>query len=355
MFDVKLKGIVNVINGDTMGVMTTQISVRDLLEVYTIDNDVNRDINYNRLNNISRYIDSYDSQVGVFLPSLVFSFGDNVADYYDKDKKELLIPTDSTGVKLKVIDGQHRIKGLEYFLKASTDVARKNEVLNSTLTAQIYFGMNEKNQKEVFVDINSNSRRVSMSLITKYDTREIMRVLVRDLYDSSYALQNAGVEFNKSRIVRPTSELLFTSSRLKNFISILLFGTMNTSRKNEEITKDKYDDILMFLDKFFVILLDVLPPVPGDVRKYALGHEALQNAIALFLHNAIILEVNPNLSWIPDWESEIERLKDFDWSARNPLFQRHMNVSRPNTKYEFKKFIENKHEKLTEVLEANLL
>ena len=352
MFDVKLKGLVNLINGDSKGVMTTQIAVRDLLEVYTIDNSVNRDINYARLKNISKYIDSYDSPIGIFLPSLVFSFVEDVGDYYDVTKKELRIPK---GVKLKVIDGQHRIKGLEYFLNDSKDLEKKEEILNSTLTAQIYFGLNENNQKDVFVDINSNSKRVSMSLITKYDTRDIMRVLVRDLYDSSQALQNAGVEFNKSRIVRPTNELFFTSAHLKNFITLLLFGTTNISKKNEKLTKEKYDDILMFLDKLFTILFEVLPSVPGDVRKYILGHEALQNAIAFYLHKEIILEIEPDLSWIPDWEAEVERLKYFDWSTRNPLFQQHMITSRANTNYEFKAFIDNKHEKLSKILEKELL
>jgi len=352
MFDVKLKGLVNLINGDSKGVMTTQITVRDLLEVYTIDNSVNRDINYARLKNISKYIDSYDSPIGIFLPSLVFSFIEDVGNYYDITKKELRIPT---GVKLKVIDGQHRIKGLEYFLNVSEDLDKKEEILNSNLTAQIYFGLNENNQKDVFVDINSNSKRVSMSLITKYDTRDIMRVLVRDLYDSSHALQNAGVEFNKSRIVRPTNELLFTSAHLKNFIALLLFGTANISKKNEKLAKEKYDDILMFLDKFFTILFDVLPSVPGDVRKYTLGHEALQNAIAFYLHKEIILEIEPDLSWIPDWEIEVEKLKHFDWSIRNPLFQQHMIISRVNTNYEFKAFIDSKHDKLSKILENELL
>ena len=353
MFEIKLKGLVNYINGNDKAVMTTQITVRDLLEIYVIDNEVNRDINYARLRHISRYVDSYDSPVGVFLPSLVFSISDEGANYYDVVNKELRIPT--KGVKLKVIDGQHRIKGLEYFLNVCTDFDRKEEILNSNLTAQIYFGLNEKNQKDVFVDINSNSKRVSMSLVTKYDTRDIMRVLVRDLYASSDALQNAGVEFDKSKIVRPTNELLFTSSRLRNFITMLLFGTMNVSKKNEKITKDKYDDILMFLDKYFTILLNVLPPVPGDVRKYALGHEALQNAIALFSHKAVILEIDPDLSWISDWESEVEMLGNFDWSAHNPLFRGHMIVSKPNTDYEFKRFIDNKHDKLAIILEEELL
>ncbi|WP_329955383.1 DNA sulfur modification protein DndB, partial [Bacillus amyloliquefaciens] len=81
-----------------------------------------------------------------------------------------------------VIDGQHRIKGMEYLLKTIVDTERKEQVLNSIVSAQIYFGLSDKDQKNVFVDINSNAKRVSMSLISKYDTREVMRVLIRDIY-----------------------------------------------------------------------------------------------------------------------------------------------------------------------------
>lgn len=352
MFEVKLKGLVNLINGQNKAVMTTQITVRDLLEIYEIDNSVNRDINYGRLQTISKYVDSYDSEIGIFLPSLVFSFGEDGDEYYDTDKKELRIPT---GGKLKVIDGQHRIKGLEYLLRDNKDPKRKEEILDSNLTAQIYFGLKAEDEKNVFVDINSNAKRVSMSLITKYDTRDIMRVLVRDIYDSSNALQTAGVEFNKSRIVRPTSDLFFTSARLKNFIILLLFGKMKLSKKTEQLVKGKYDDILTFLDKFFTVLFDVLPTSPGNVKNYTLGHEALQNAIAFYLHQAIILETEPDLNWIPDWEEEVEKLKYFDWSTRNPLFQQHMIISRGNTDYEFKAFIDNKHNTLSKILENSLL
>lgn len=351
MFDINLKGLVNHINGESQAIMTTQITVRELLEVYKIDNVINRDINYARLGPLATYIDSIDSEVGIFLPSLVFAFTGDPSKYYDTSRKELSLPP---GVKLKVIDGQHRIKGLEHLLRHSSDTAKKEKILDSTLTAQIYFGLDEVDEKNVFVDINSNAKRVSMSLITKYDTRDIMRVLVRDTFESCRALENAGVEFMKSRIVRPKNTLLFTSARLKNFISILLFGRPKLSKKAEQLIKDKYDDVLAFLDKFFVVLFDALPPVPGDVNKYTLGHEALQNAIAYYLHEQIISEADKDIEWIPDWELVLEKLEYFDWSVRNPLFQQYMITSRSNNS-EFKAFIDNRYQNLLEILKAELV
>ncbi|WP_191567309.1 DNA sulfur modification protein DndB [Metabacillus idriensis] len=352
MFNIKLNGLINLINGQSKAVMTTQISVRDVLNVYKIDNSVNRDINYSRLNPLSKYIDSYDTEIGIFLPSLVFAFPEDPSTCYDKQKKELNIPVN---VKLKVIDGQHRIKGLEHLLKNISESERKNRLLDSTLTAQIYFGLKDEDEKNVFVDINSNAKRVSMSLITKYDTREIMRVLVRDLYNTCTILETIGVEFNKSRIVKPNSTMFFTSARLKSFINALLFGKAKTSKKDEEIIKNRYDDILIFLDKFFIVLFEALPSVPGDVKKYTLGHEALQMAIALYLHEEIIIETEKDMIWINNWEPIIDKLSNFDWSARNSLFNAHMIISRPNTDKAFKAFVDNKPHALIDILKSELI
>lgn len=194
-----------------------------------------------------------------------------------------------------------------------------------------------------------------MSLITKYDTRDITKVLIRDLYNSCTALQIAGVEFNKSRIVRPASTLFCTSARLKVFISCLLFGKINISKKNEQLIKDKYDEILVFLDKFFTVLFDVLPSNPGDVTKYMLGHEALQNAIALYLHEVIILESEKDLKWLYNWEIEVERLQFINWSPKNSLWQPYTVIARFNTKYEHKTFIDNKPYDLLNLLKNELL
>lgn len=350
MFEVRLKGLINRINGNNQAIMTTQIAVRDLLKVFMIDNSINREINYARLKPLSKYIDSFDSDIGIFLPSLVFSFNEDPIKYYDKERKELRI---DPGVKLKVIDGQHRIKGLEYLIRDTGDIQRRENILDSTLTAQIYFGLKDIDEKNVFVDINSNAKRVSMSLITQYDTRDIMRVLVRDTFNTCQALEIAGVELSKSRIVRPNNTLLFTSARLKNFIIALLFGKVKIGKKGEKLIQDKYDDILAFLDKFFTVLFDALPPIPGDVMKYVLGHEGLQNAIAFYLHEEIIVESEKDLIWIPDWELSVEKLKYFDWSIRNSLFQPYMITSKTMSG-QFRAFIDNRHQPLLKILKNEL-
>lgn len=351
VFEKRLKGLINLINGKNKGIMTTQLSVRDLLDIYEIDNRVNRDINYSRLSSLAKYIDSYDSGIGIFLPSFVLVFKGDPINFYDRSTKELVLPE---GFKLRVIDGQHRIKGMEYLLKTIVDTERKEQVLNSIVSAQIYFGLSDKDQKNVFVDINSNAKRVSMSLISKYDTREVMRVLIRDIYQINKSLQVAGVEFEKSRIVRPGSKLFSTSARLNTFLTLLLFGKAKLSKTNEQILKDNYDDVLSFLNKFFDVFFEILPDQLGDVTKYTLGHEALQNAIALYLHELIMIESINVIGWKDCWEQEVEKLGEFDWTIKNTHFTEFMIDSRSGNKKGFKTFIDRQYDGILEILKTQL-
>ncbi|UED75442.1 DNA sulfur modification protein DndB [Brevibacillus sp. DP1.3A] len=352
MFNIKAFGTIGLINfSNDKGIMTSQLKVKDILNIYRIDSTINRDLSYNRLPQIIKYIESLDGNIGVFLPSLVFSFPENPHNYYSPQVQELTIPPD---IKLTVIDGQHRIKSFEKMVSTITDNEKKQKVLESYMTVQIYFGLNRDDERRLFSDINSNARRVSMSLVTSYDTRDIMNILVNEIFNSSSSLQAVQIEFNKSKILRPRNTHFSTSVRIKKFISILLFGKRSLSNKNEAQVKKQYDDLFSFLDKFFSLLFGVLPNTPGDVLQYVLGHESLQNALALHLHNKIIIDCESEITWIDNWEEEIELLGLIDWSIRNTLWHPHMIIARKNSPYEFKAFVDSRHNDLLEILQSEL-
>lgn len=339
MGSIKVRGVIQTTNvSQSKALMTTQIKVKEILELYRIDADINRDLNYARLPKIMNYIKSIDNEIGIFFPSIVCSFPDNPNEYYDSKEMELTIPND---IKLTVIDGQHRLKSLDQLvLKRELDENTLNEILESELTMQLYFGLSKEDERILFADMNSNSKRVSMSLITSYDAREIMNVLIKDLYNISKPLQSIKVEFNKSRIVRPTNTDFITSVRLKKFVMQLLFGKQNINMKEEQLIKDNYDDILTFLERFFRVFVEVLPEEPGNVLQYVLGLEPMQNAIALYLHQRIIVEKSKGIYWIHDWEEEVKPLEKINWSPKNPLWRQYMLTSRAKTPYEFNLFIE---------------
>lgn len=349
MSDIIAIGNINtLINRTDRGFMTTQLKVKDILKIYLIDKTVNRDLGYHRIPKLVKYFDSVDNEIGIFLPAIVLSFRSDPSSCYIKEQSVLLIHENE---KLAVIDGQHRIKGLEQFLnKSNISPEKKEKIKNSYLTVQIYFGLSTENERELFTDINTNAKRVSMSLITKYDLRDILNILTTDLYNNNEILQNVGIEFNKSRLVRPGNIIFTTSVRLKKFISLMLFEKESLNKIQEKQIKSQYDDLLPFLNKVFSTLFSILPNDPGDVTKYVLGHEPMQNAIALYLNKAIITDNQNEITWLETWRDGVNKLGNINWSVKNRDWYPYMLTARKNTKYEYKAFIETSTSDLIEII-----
>jgi len=351
MSTVSLFGTIDIINGNKeKGILSSQMKIGDILELYKIDKNTNRDISYGRIPKIVKYLENQGNEMGIFFPALVFSFRGNPINYYSKDF-ELELPFEK---KLIVMDGQHRIKAIERFLENTNDIDKKTKMLNSFLTVQIYFGLQIDDEKNLFADINSNVKKVSMSLITKFDTRDALNVLVTELYNVCDALQIAKIEFNKSRLARPANDYFSTSSRLKEFISITLFGKKSPNKKDIANLAIQYDDIIVFLDKLFSELFRNLPPYPGNVLDNILGHYATQHALGYYLHDAIITD-DTKIDWIINWEEEIETLSDISWKVNNPLWKKFLITNRKNTPYEYTKIEEYQSKQLFELIKKEIM
>lgn len=348
MSKISLKGTIDTINkSKTKGMMSTQIKVDDILKISKIDHRINRDLSYNRLPGLLKYFDKAESEIGIFLPALVFSFRGNPIAKYNRATNTLELEHDD---KLIVIDGQHRIKAMEkYIEKIKLNENEYKKFIGNFLTAQIYFGLSEEDERKLFSDINSNARRVSMSLVTQYDSRDIMNLLVQELHRTTSILKVVQIELNKSKILRPANQSFSTGARFKTFISYLLYGKKTPSRKDEQLIKSQYDEISSFLSKFFTVFFSVLPEVPGDVLKYVLGHEPIQNALALYLNATIISNENEVIVWKEDWETEIEQLEAIDWSVKNPEWNRWAITVNP-VKGSYKGFVENITSEVTEFI-----
>ncbi|MGG0386330.1 DNA sulfur modification protein DndB [Priestia filamentosa] len=351
MFDVKVLGAIDIINSNNAkGVLSSQMKIKDVLNLYKIDKTVNRDVSYLRIPKIVRYIENENTNTGIFFPAFVFSFRGDPLPYY-RDEFELQIPSNE---KLIVIDGQHRIKALEKYVETIEEDSQKELFLNSSVTVQIYFGLSINDEKRLFADINSNAKRVSMSLITKFDSRDILNVLVTELYNVSDALQVAKIDFEKSRLVRPSNDYFATSMRLKGLISLILFGKKTLNKKDLDILKDQYDDIISFLNRLFEELFNVLPANPGDVLSSILGHYGTQQALGYYIHNSIIINNKDMIGWVSNWEEDIEQLGAIDWTLNNPSWKKFLSITRKNTPYEYFVINEFAADQIYEIIKKDL-
>jgi DNA sulfur modification protein DndB len=87
---------------------------------------------------------------------------------------------------------------------------------------------------------------------------------------------------------------------------------------------------------------------------FALWHEPLQNTIALYINESIIIENDNEIKWLETWEDEVEQLGMINWSVKNRDWSPYMMTGRKNSQYEYQTFIETTTLDLKEVIQRKL-
>lgn len=339
-----LNGYIDSFARKTKGLLTTQMTVSDLLNYYYINKEVNRDISDQRISKIVNYIDTYDSEVGIYFPSIVL-IAEGETPTVNEERNQFVFEKD---IKFVVLDGQHRIKALEKYVNKEADKNRLNQILTSTITTQIYFNLNEEQQRELFLDINATSKQVSTSLAFKFDGRNPLNLIIKELLDE----ENNNLKVNlkvtdKTRITRPSNKSWISISRLNRYLSYLLFNTVQTSRKAEKILEQNYFEVTEFLTQYFLLLIEVFPKDFGNVTKWILGHEAMQNALAVATHEKIVKIEGNHIKFASNWKEIIETLHLIDWSPNSTIFKDQLIQGNG-----YKSFKDNKHSELLPKLRA---
>lgn len=179
------------------------------VEIYT---GIQRELSKSRVKEIAKYVNMVDATfpTGVILhikPEDIISF----------DEKEGLMTIPFRDNVAKVLDGQHRIAGLEFFQKSGTSFQ---------INVTIFVGMELEDQAIVFATINKTQTKVNKSLVA-------------DLFEFS---THRSPQKTAHNIARALNQL--EGSPFKDRINIL--GIANDKEK-ETITQATFSDYLMKL------------------------------------------------------------------------------------------------------------
>lgn len=328
-------------------VLTTELTIKELLEVYKVDNTVNRDIRYDKIVQIENYIGQIDTDLGIYIPAIMLAYEGNDPI---RENNEFLFKKDKTFI---VLDGQHRIKALESYIQKEKNKSKINQILESKITIQVYFNLTEQEKRQLFIEINGRSKRVGHNISVNFDDRNPVNSLISDLLKNKRSpILKMGVEQKLSRLVRPGNINWISMIRLSRFISYLLLGTQEPSISSKVIIRKQYEEAFSFLQQYFIHLQLALPENPGNVLKNILGHEAIQNTIAIVCHKKIIKKNNDSISLNKDWKQIVEMLKYIDWRTNSTTFMDHLVLS--GGKNEYFGFSDNKHYDLVPLLENEL-
>lgn len=336
------------VNDSNKLLITTQLTVEELLKNYSIDSEVNRDIGQERVRRLKKYIETYDTEIGIYFPSVILaaSFKNMAEDLTVASHGNVPVLHFSDRATLTVIDGQHRIKALESFKRTCDDLERLTDVLNSTVTVQIYLGLTKDEQRSLFLDINSKSKKVPLGLAFQFDERDPFNRLIKDLL-KEYSIFDVVKVSQKSSMRRPQNKEWISYTRFHRFLSFLLFDRMNPSPRTEKILVKNYVESKDFINRYFEVLTHAIPGEWGDVNEMVLGNEAVQNALAIASHRRFIsYNSKDEIQFSPDWTDQVEALTLMDWSPGNSIFEDVMVQLK-----QYRGFKDNKHYETLPLLE----
>src|SRR5699024_11955230 len=117
-------------------------------------------------------------------------------------------------------------------------------------------------------------KKVSQNLTFKFDKRDPINVIIKELLNHDVNLENKLKITDKTRVSRPSNKSWMSITRLNRYISYLLFNTNKISNKNMKLLEEKFFEITEFLTQYFSLLIEILPEDIGNVEKYILEHEA---------------------------------------------------------------------------------
>lgn len=298
------------INGQQFGkqVITAQAKVIDIILVFEVDSNVQRELNSSQVASISQYvIDRLHSKKSpVFFPPFVFS-----ARGHGKFIEESSVYKLKLDNRIAVLDGQHRLealKSLESRLKNSEypdEQILYNKLINTPLTLQIYTGLNVEQEQQLFTDINAMNTRVGTNLIKYYDENNPTSILMREIVNDHPSIAAEQFEVRKNT----TRKKLMTGLIVYRLIATLHSGNIITNQVDYIFPEEEYESLKDKTTLFLTLLVKYMPTNSYDRKK------------SIYLSQSVILAVATATYSIKDiskWEAFFKELIfTYDWSHSN--------------------------------------
>ncbi|MCZ8513543.1 hypothetical protein O9H85_14085 [Paenibacillus filicis] len=337
---------------DKFGLATVPVQVQDLLNYTTIDPMVQRKLSAGQRRKIANYLQERELD-RVFFGPVTLSLRD-VSSLAKAERGLYLRP----GSKLSILDGQHRILALGYVneqmlkearslekkvaamkikCRKSPDNAelageleqlegqveqlerRRLELMESELAVQIYIGLSEEEEKQLFGDINSKVQLVSKELGHSFDSIDPLNVVIQQVVDHNVFLKAAGVE-RRANLTAYNKN--FTSfSWLYSMATMLFTGKMQPSYELARKIKQDPTMYIEILHQFFTTLLPLMPEQPG-LPQYSSSARAMQESIALYANRHLFTDGK----YTKNWTSCLSIFERFDWTQENEVLVERFGV-----------------------------
>lgn len=325
------------------GLATVSLKVHDLLNYTAIDPMVQRKLSGGQVRKINNYLQERELD-HVFFGPVTLSLR-NVSSLARTDDHLVL----AHGAKLSILDGQHRILALGYTNERMQKESRKHErevkrlkikvrqdpdvdkwkeqleqsegllkelelrrldLLESELSVQLYIGLSEEEEKQLFGDINSKVQLVSKELGHSFDGSDPLNIVLQQLADHNELLKAAGIERRNNLTAFNKNYTCF--SWLYTTASFLFSGKMQPSYELARRIRHDPTGHVERLHQFMNAVLPHMPEQPG-LAHYVSSSRVMQESIALYAHEFLV----QNGKYRPSWTGSLAVLEQVDWTHDN--------------------------------------
>lgn len=245
-----------------------------------------RETSQPHVRSIKRYIFENVQNGEVYFPPLVAHLDDGILE------------NGITGV-MTIIDGSHRLKAfvqLEEMMHKAINSDNEDEIKggynllylfeNTKLALQIFEGFTSEEKDQLYIDLNSKGKKVSLSKRISYDSRNHINQITNHVLQLNENLQIAGVEMEKTAIIRPSNKNLLSLTQLRQIVGIFLTGKI--MRSTEELTLKlplHSHEYINLINRWFDELFVIFPPkMVGDYHESMLAGYPLLVSVAIYVN-----------------------------------------------------------------------
>jgi DNA sulfur modification protein DndB len=306
-------------------VLVTQLRFSALEAIFEIDPEVQRKLDPRRRLEIREFIiNSIITGNYFYFSPFIFSARGQIKE--TDDGWEL-----TPGCKIYTLDGQHRSAAMSSaisHLKAQKDSAEelshfdKAEQLQKYIdklraypvAMQVYLDLTQKEEKQLFTDINTERREAHAGLIMQYDRRDQYAVLARKIAEKIET--KFEIEQKLSRLTYQNSAV--TSLAIMRRCLLALFEGILTVKTGEPNFRNcKEEEVEKIALAFFESWSEIFPKQMANRKRYVSGLTGIQVALAFTVFQ---LTKHRSMTHLEAIHLMKTRLKNISWLHDDPLF-----------------------------------
>lgn len=294
-----------------------------------------RNKNQLQIRKIRNYIFDNVLADGIYLPPLVAAL----------EEGEL---SQGKPSRLSIIDGTQRIVALSQInsllvSRINSDIEEERKQgkkllhsLSSTeIAVQVFEGLSANEADQLYIDLNTKSKKVSLSKRIAYDSRNEINRITNEILMDNHLLKEAGVELEKRAVMRPTNKNLISLSQLRQIVGLFTTGkTISSSLAQETAMPLHGEENRELINTWFTELFALHPAKSiGDYDVSMLASFPLLYAIASYAANEL-----EDLSFEEKKEAIaklMRSLQGVDWSPSNKEWRRFKGSERGSRRHYF--------------------